>query len=93
VGQGPAEDPAGAVDIEDHWQCAGGALRTDDPNRNLAGWATLDCDVLDVDVGLRDRTGLDLVDCLAALGRRKVEQERWLGRGVGECLSCGLQRS
>jgi hypothetical protein len=62
-------------------------IRTGD----VPGRATLDDDVVDVDVGLRDWTRLDVVDCFAARGRRKIEQERWLGCGVGECLSCGFQ--
>jgi hypothetical protein len=56
VGMGVAEDPAGAVDVEDDRQGASGAGRLDDPRPDRVGRATVDGDPLLVDVRLGDLT-------------------------------------
>jgi hypothetical protein len=79
------------VDVEDDRQRAGCAPRLDDPGLDLAGGAAADRDPLLVDLGLRDLAGLNLVDRLAPLGRRKVEQVGRVGRRLDERLRRRLQ--
>ena len=91
VGVGVAEHPAGAVDVEDHRQRAGGAGRFDDAHPHRAGRAALDADPFLVDRRLLYVAGLDLVDGLAAFrGGHLIQERRGIG-GLAELDSLGLE--
>jgi hypothetical protein len=86
VGVGVAEHPAGAVDVEDRWQLSGEVLGSDDPNGDVTDGATRHLQVLDLDGGLLDLAGLDLVDGLApSTGPRS---NRYGGLAVASANSC-----
>ena len=86
-----AEHPAGTVQIDDHRQRPRRPAWLDDPDGHLARRAALDVHPLLVDLRLRDLAGLHLVDCLAALGDRDLEQERRVGGRLGERLRRRLE--
>ena len=96
MGVGVAEDPTGAVDVEDDGQGTGGRRRPDDPGADdaavdVAG-AAVDGHPFLVDVWLVDRAALDVVDGGAPLlGRQLVEEGRLAGR-LGEGLGRRLER-
>lgn len=91
VGVGVAEDPARAMDVDDHRERAGGAGGADDPRPHLAGGSAGHGDPLFVDGGLGYVAGLQVVDSLAALCRGQLEQERRVRGRLGECRGGGLQ--
>ena len=74
VGVGVAEDPAGAVEVEDHRQrpadALGRRMRTDTWPDGPPGHGG----VLDVDGQLLDRAGLDRIDGPATLVRAELKQ-------------------
>src|SRR5512132_1321445 len=82
VGVVVAEDPAGAVEVDDHRQRPAGALWAQDTHRHLAGRAAGHGGVLDVDGRLLDRAGLDRIDGPATLvrGPAQTRREGWRWR-------------
>ena len=86
-----AENPAGAVNVEHDRQRTGGALGAHDADGDVAVRAARDRVVGDVDLGLVDVAGLDLVDDLAALDSAEVEQVGRVGGGVSERLGGRLE--
>jgi hypothetical protein len=84
VGVVVAEDPAGAVEVDDHRQRPAGALGAQDAHRHPAGGAAGHGGVLDVDGRLLDRAGLELIDGPATLVRAELKQVGRIGVGVDD---------
>jgi hypothetical protein len=91
VGVVVAEDPAGAVEVDDHRQRPAGALRAQDAHRHLAGRAAGHGGVLDVDGRLLDRAGLDRIDGPATLVRAELKQVGRIRVGVDDGLGLRLE--
>src|SRR5215216_694583 len=91
VGVVVAEDPAGAVEIDDHRQRPGDALWAQDAHRHLTGRAAGHGGVLDVDGQLVDRAGLDRIDGPATLVRAELKQERRSSVGISDGLGLRLE--
>jgi hypothetical protein len=91
VGVVVAEDPAGAVDVNDHRQRPADDLRAQDAHRHQAGRAAGHGGVVDVDDQLLDRAGLDLIDDPATLVRAELKQEGRVGGGVDDGLRLRLE--
>jgi hypothetical protein len=91
VGVVVAEDPADAVEVDDHRQGPAGALRAQDPHRHLAGRAAGHGGVLEVNDQLLDRTRLEFIDGPATLVRAELKQERRIRVGVDDGLGLRLE--
>jgi hypothetical protein len=78
-----AEDPAGAVEVDDQRQRSAGALRAQDAHRHLAGRAAGHGGVPDVDGWLVDRAGLDRIDGPATLVGAELKHVGRVGVGDG----------
>ena len=91
VGVVVAEDPAGAVEVEDHRQGPVGALGAQDAYRHLAGGAAGHGGVVDVDGQLLDRAGLDRIDGPATLVRAQLKQVGRSSVGVDDGLGLRLE--
>jgi len=86
-----AEDPAGAVEVDDHRQRPAGALRAQDAYRHLTGRAAGHGGVLNVDDELLDSAGLDRIDGPATLVGAELKQVGRVGVGVDDGPGLRLQ--
>jgi hypothetical protein len=76
------------VQIEDDWERPGRVWGTQDPDRQATQRPGGHVDVTDVGLGLRDVTGLDIVENRATLHERELEEKRRTCGRVCEFL-CG----
>jgi Helix-turn-helix domain len=91
VGVVVAEDPTGAVEVEEHRQGPAGALWAQDAHRHLAGRAAGQGGVLDVDGRLLDRAGLGRIDGPATLVGAELKQVGRIRVGVDDGLGLGAR--